>query len=268
MSATLVIERQLAQGVKVLELNDPERRNAMSESMAERFSRAVAALREDDSVRVVVLTGSGKAFSAGGDLDMLMEKVKIPPAKNRKLMELFYANFLSLRELEVPVIAAINGHAVGAGLCLALSCDIRIASEEAKLGLNFVHLGLHPGMGATYFLPRLVGPARAAELLYEGKIISATEAATYGIVNKVVSAGAFSQSVLEMAQNIASVGPQAVRQLRHSLELSPTQSLALCLRREAQCQAVNYANEEFFEGVTAAKEKRKPNFATNSKKVI
>src|SRR5262249_10307005 len=154
-------------------LDDPEARNAMGEEMAAQFLRAAGELKNDRSVRVVVLTGRGRAFSGGGNLDMLETKTRIAKEENQRLMREVYRSFISILEIDVPVIAAVNGHAIGAGLCLALACDLRIASADAKLGLNFVHLGLHPGMGATYFVPRLVGDARAAELLYSGATISA-----------------------------------------------------------------------------------------------
>ena len=241
-------------------LNDPETRNAMSEEMGQGFSRLIEHLKGDSSLRVVVLSGAGKAFSGGGHLEMLEAKTRISQAENENLMKVFYANFLCLQELEVPVIAAINGHAVGAGLCLALACDIRIAVEEAKLGLNFVSLGLHPGMGATYSVPRLVGPARAAELLYTGAIISAEEAARIGLINRVVPSAQFENSVREMANQIGAGGPRAIRELKASLRLLQGASLADCLLREAECQGADYVGTEFAEGIKAAREKRKPQF--------
>ncbi len=260
MSSTL-IEIKKTNEIATLVLNDAEKRNAMSTRMAEEFVAQVTLLREDKSIRVVILRGAGKAFSGGGDLDMLFEKIKITPPENKRLMELFYDQFLSIRTLEVPVIAALNGHAIGAGLCLACACDLRIATQSAKLGLNFVHLGLHPGMGATYFIPRLVGPAKAAELLYCGKIITAEEAKQIGLVNQVVSDGEFETCVSEVARTIATAGPQAVRELKKSLQLSSQLALEDCLRREASCQALDYAGAEFKEGIQAAKEKRSPRFS-------
>lgn len=193
-------------------------------------------------------------------MEMLLEKPKIPSHENRRLMELFYNNFLSIRALEVPVIAAINGHAIGAGLCVALGCDIRIATDTAKLGLNFVLLGLHPGMGATYFVPRLVGEAHAAELLFTGKIVSADYAARIGLVNQSVSPSEFENLVSSTASAIAGAAPEAIRELKLSLRNSQFASLDDCLRREAECQARSYSGKEFQEGIAAAREKRRPNF--------
>ena len=260
MLGKLVLREDREQGVTVLRLNDPEKRNAMSEDMAEEFLGHIEIMKEDRKLRVVVLTGEGKAFSGGGNLDMLFEKTKKSSEENKELMEKFYKQFLSIRELQVPVIAAINGHAIGAGLCVTLACDIRVAAKEAKLGLNFVRLGLHPGMGATYFLAKIVGRARAAELLYTGKIITADEAAELGLVNHVVEGDSFDALVEDLTKQIATAGPQSVRELKASLEINSTASLPEALTREAQCQALDYAGQEFLEGITAAKEKRMPEF--------
>ncbi len=260
MTRQLVLVERKTPAIATITLNDPEQRNAMSQAMAEEFAKVTQALRTDVALRVVILRGAGKAFSAGGHLEMLVEKMKLPTAENRRLMELFYAQFLSLRDIEVPVVAAINGVAIGAGCCLALACDLRIAVREAKLGLNFVHLGLHPGMGATYFLSRLVGPARASELLYTGRIFTAAEAEQYGLVNHAVPEEKFEAEVESVTAAICNAGPQAVRELKQSLSLSDTLPLAACLKREAHCQSLDYAGSEFAEGVSAAREKRKPQF--------
>ena len=251
---------RLESGIVVLSLNDPDTRNAMSEAMAEQFSSIVTELSNDRLLRVVVLTGVGAAFSGGGHLDMLFEKTKLSEDENRLRMEQFYKRFLSVRQIPVPVIAAINGHAVGAGLCLALGCDIRIAVPSAKLGLNFVNLGLHPGMGATYFLPRLIGPAKAAELLYCGSIITAEKALALGMVSQLVEPEKLSSCVEQLAKSIAEAGPQAIRELKVSLQLSEQSSLEASLKREALCQAQDYHGLEFLEGISAAKERRKPKF--------
>jgi enoyl-CoA hydratase len=264
MPSELVHVEETEAGIYRITLSDPESRNAMSERMAAEFSEKVKTLAANPGLRAVVLTGAGKAFSGGGHLEMLFEKTKLSKEENRKRMEEFYDHFLSLRLIPVPVIAAINGHAMGAGLCLALACDLRYAHCDAKLGLNFVSLGLHPGMGATFFLPRIVGRSRAAELFYLGKIISATEAARIGLVNGVLSDQSYADDITEFARAIAGAGPQAVRALKASLAHSSTQTLAECLAREAEAQADDYAGREFLEGITAAREKRKPEFRSGS----
>lgn len=260
MASTIELQ-QREPGIYQLTLSDPERRNAMSSEMGGEFYDTISKLRDTAELRVLILTGAGQAFSAGGHLEMLFEKTKLSREKNRELMELFYRQFLAVRDLDVPVIAKVNGHAVGAGLCLAMACDVRIAASDAKLGLNFVSLGLHPGMGATYFLPRLIGPARAAELLFAGKIVTADHAREIGLVNDVAPSTELDEKVMKLAREMASAGPQAVRALKASLRLSDQLPLAECLRREASCQARDYSGAEFLEGITAAKEKRKPKFS-------
>ncbi len=260
MSDELILVEQLENNIKQVVLNDPQRRNAMSEEMAELFVETVTKLKKDKNLRAVILTGAGKAFSGGGNLEMLFNKTKLSKSKNKKLMEKFYNQFLSIASLDVPVIAAINGHAIGAGLCVTLACDIRIASSQAKLGLNFVRLGLHPGMGATYYLPRIVGQAVSAELLYCGKIITAEEAVNIGLINKVVSSENFENTVMEAANNIATSGPQSIRELKKSLRNSSQDDLQTCLKREAEFQSLDYVGEEFLEGINAAREKRAAKF--------
>jgi len=259
-NSELVLVAKSSGGITTVTLNDPQSKNAMSEQMATRFAEVMNQLGSDKELRVVVLTGAGGAFSGGGHLEMLFDKTKLERKENQSRMEIFYDQFLSVRKLAVPVIAAIGGHAVGAGLCLAMACDIRIAVTTAKLGLNFVNLGLHPGMGATYFLPRLVGPARAAELLYSGSIISADKGLSFGLINTLVEPENFEAAVRSAAENISLAGPQAVRALKQSLLLSEVATLESALKREASCQAEDYAGSQFLEGITAAREKRRPVF--------
>ena len=192
MTESLLLEARDGD-VVTLTFNHPERLNAMSQPMGEAFASRVAGLLEDDRLRAVVLTGSGRAFSAGGDLGMIGGQAEHgqnePAGAQRRIldtMRAFYKLFLSVRELPCPTIAAINGHAIGAGFCVALACDLRVVAQEAKVGLNFTKLGIHPGMAATWTLPRLVGPALAAELLYTGRIVSGEEAHRLGLANRVV----------------------------------------------------------------------------------
>ena len=164
-------------GVAVLTLNVPEKMNRMDVEMGLAFEAAVMELRAlpPTTLKACVLTGSGRAFSAGGDLDFLMDRHNDAPSNNASIMREFYARFLSIRKLEVPLIAAINGPAIGAGMAVACACDLRIASPDAKIGITFVGLGLPPGMGSTYWLPSVVGPQRAAELVLTGEVIDGVE---------------------------------------------------------------------------------------------
>jgi enoyl-CoA hydratase len=256
----LVLLDECGGGIWRLTLNDPDSRNAMSVEMGKEFADAVRKLKGVSSLRVLEIRGSGSAFSAGGHLDMLLAKTKLSAEENRARMLEFYDDFLILTSLPVPVVAAINGHAVGAGLCLAMACDIRIADERAKLGVNFVKLGLHPGMGATYFLPRIVGRSRAAELLYAGKIVTASEAAGMGLVAQALPEDDFEKVTKSLLGDIAAAGPQSVRELKQSLSKGEESTLREALIREAECQALDYAGSEFLEGIMAAKEKRTPSF--------
>ena len=253
--------------VATLVLNDPERRNAMGEAMAETFAARVAELAADASLRAVVVTGAGHAFAAGGDLAMIQGRAdegrEGTPASQRSIrdaMRGFYQRFLSIRDLPCPTVAAIHGSAIGAGLCVALGCDVRIASREARLGLNFTALGLHPGMGATWTLPRLVGPARAAELLCSARVMSGEEAAAIGLVNRAVAPERVLPEAHELAASFAAAAPLANRALKRALARSASATLADQLAFEADEQAATFATRDVHEGLAAARERRAPRF--------
>jgi enoyl-CoA hydratase/carnithine racemase len=252
---------QDACGVGVITLNDPSSRNAMTEEMAEEFSALVSTCRSASrSLRAIILTGAGASFSAGGSLQMLAEKQRFSGEENRLRMVGFYNAFLGIRDLHVPLIAAINGHAIGAGLCLACACDIRIASPNAKLGVTFAKLGLHPGMGATYFLPSIVGISIATDLLITGRTLSADEAFRVGLLSRVTGESDLLTTAHSIAQDICRCGPEAIRQVLSGLRQGP-RSLSESLEREALCQSISYAGSEFNEGLSAIREKREPRFS-------
>jgi len=172
----------------------------------------------------------------------------------------FYQRNLSIHDLPIPTIAAINGHAIGAGFCFALACDIRIAVADAKLGMTFTKLGIHPGMGATYFLPRLIGTARACELLFSGRIIDAPEAERLGILSHVVAREAFPEAVQSLANNIAGAAPIAVRMVKRALYRGVQHSLDDALDLESMQQSATFQTADAREGIAAVLEKREPNF--------
>jgi enoyl-CoA hydratase len=246
-------------GVALLTLTDPERRNAMTGEMGEEMSAALAGLT---GVRVAVLTGAGSAFSGGGDLEMLAEKASRAKAGEDQTasMRRFYAAFLCVVDAPFPVLAAVNGHAVGAGACVALACDLAIVSATAKIGFNFSRLGIHPGMGGSWTLPRLVGPQRAAELLYTGRLVSGEQAAAYGMVLEALPAAEVLPRTLALAAEIAAAAPQPVRQLKRSLAGAGRRSLAEQLDVEAAAQAENFRTADVEEGLRAARERRDPHF--------
>jgi enoyl-CoA hydratase/carnithine racemase len=265
-SDALVLESREGD-VVTLTLNDPAHRNAMSEAMGEAFAREAARVANDASVRAVIVSGAGKAFCAGGDFDMLealTERAHAEPVLARPgvsdFMRRFYQLFLSVRQIPVPTIAAVQGHAIGAGFCLALACDIRLLAHEAKVGLNFVQLGLHPGMGVTWSLPRLVGPAVAAELLYTGRILDGEEAAAIGLANRAMLSTEIPDAARQMAAQIAANAPLAVRGTKRSLAASGASSLEDQLTREAREQALGYESDDMREGLSAAREGRAAGF--------
>lgn len=263
----VLVER--GDGVVTLSLNNPGRRNSMTEAMGEAFSAEIGRLRGDESVRAVVLTGApkGRAFCAGGDLGMIgghAERGTAKPgearARARDTMRRFYELFLSVRDLPVPTVAAINGHAIGAGLCITLGCDLRVAAADAKLAFNFSRLGIHPGMGATWTLPRLLGPALAADLLYTGRTLSGEEAAAIGLVNRAVPHDAVLAEATALARTVAEAAPLPVRGIKEALRRSETNGLDAQLGWEAEQQALCYETEDMQEGLAAAREKRPPRF--------
>lgn len=255
-----VIYENLTPTIAKVTLNDPDSLNAMSEGMADQFRAVVSTIRSAAArPRAIIVTGAGRAFSAGGDLAMLKKKTTLTKDENRDRMLWFYDSFLGILDLEIPLIAAINGHAIGAGLCVASACDIRIVSTGAKLGFTFVKLGLHPGMGATFVLPQVLGNAAARELLLTGRVIEADEGLRLGLVSKVVQPEALLGEAQKIAEEISANGPLCVQQLLRSVR-APSLTLKEALQREASAQADNYAGAEFLEGVQATMEKRKPNF--------
>jgi enoyl-CoA hydratase len=264
MSKQWVLESR-DEGVAILTFNDPERRNAMTQAMGEAFRQKIEAMVDDQDLRALVITGGGSAFSSGGDLDMIADRAAEAHAGNARksvgtFMRSFYELFLSVRRLPFPTLAAINGHAIGAGLCVALACDIRYVAEEAKVGLNFTKLGLHPGMGASWTLPRLIGPAHAAELLFTSRILAGARAAEIGLANRCLPQSEVLTSTLSVAREIADCAPIATRSLKQGLAHSLDSDLAGQLDFEAASQAVNFESEDMLEGIAAARERRPASF--------
>lgn len=261
-------ELQGRPSIGVLTFDDPERLNAMTEAMGVALADHVAVLRRDPGLRAVVLTGAGRAFSAGGDLGMIGSRAASgssdpggPPRRvNRDSMRAFYKLFLSIRDLPCPTVAALNGAAIGAGFCVALACDLRVAARDAKLGLNFTRLGIHPGMAATWTLPRLVGPALAAELLFTGRILSGEEAVQIGLVNRAVPREDVLREALALARACATSAPRAVRGVKRALGRSLSASLEDQLSFEAERQAECFESQDLKEGIAAVREKREPVF--------
>jgi enoyl-CoA hydratase len=254
------ISIETAGGIGRLTLNRPEERNAMTATMGGEIRDAVDALNRDESVRVVVVRGAGKAFSGGGDLGSLAKEAGLESeSEDLGGGANFYRSFLSVRHLEMPSIAAINGHAIGAGLCFALGCDMRIMHERARVGMTFVKIGIHPGMAASWNLPRLVGDAVAADLLYTGRLVGAEEALSVGLVNRIAGDD-FDRVVDESAAAIAANGPVAVRALKKTLSGTYERTIDQALESESEAQAMTFRTEDAREGIRAVMEKREPKF--------
>ena len=238
----------------------PAARNAMTDAMGAEIQRAVDELNARAGVRAVLLRGLGDAFSAGGDFAMLGARTRHGVDENRAAMRAFYAGFLSVRALRVPTIAVIAGPAIGAGLCLALACDLRLAAAGARMAASFVRLGLHPGMGATFLLPRLIGPAAAADLLLTGRSVDGDEALRLGLVNQVHAPDSLDAAARALAAQIASAGPIAVAQTKRTLQGSLDRDLDAALDAEADAQALDFATADLSEALQAIAERRPPRF--------
>ena len=250
-------------GVVVLTLDLPDRRNAMTGELTAAWGATIAGLRGDRTVRCVVVTGEGTAFCSGGDLSWIAESPDLTVDAIRDRMLPFYRTWLSIRDLEAPSIAAINGHAVGAGLCLALACDLRYAARGAKLSAPFTQLGMHAGMAATWLLPEAVGIAAARDLLLTGRAVSDDEAVRLGLVNGVSEPEKLLDDTLGVASRIAAAGPIAIRLTKSGLRAGGHASMEEALQYEALAQPVTFATDDLREGLAATKEKRKPQFTGN-----
>jgi len=255
----LRVERP-SDGVVLVTLANPEQRNAMSAPMTDAWKQTMADLAADATVRAVVVTGEGSAFCSGGDPRWIAGEPDAPVHRLRDRMLAFYRSWLSVRELEVPTIAAINGPAVGAGLCVALACDIRYAASSARMSVPFVKLGMHAGMAATYTLPNVVGEAHARELLLTGRMVDAEEAFRIGLVSSVTPDESFLDTVLERAAGIAATAPVASRLTKVALRDGGHADFDSALAWEALAQPVTLAMEDLQEGVRAAGERRTPDF--------
>jgi enoyl-CoA hydratase/carnithine racemase len=247
-------------GVAVLTLNQPERRNSMTVELTDAWRATLAELAADRGLRAVVLTGSGSAFCAGGDLSWLEIGAGANVDELRARMLPFYRTWLAIRDLDVPTIAAVNGPAVGAGAALAFACDLRYAATEAKFSVPFTGLGIHAGMATTWLLPEVAGLAVARELLLTGRAVDADEAVRLGLVNRVFPGADLLDEVLSIAGGIAAQAPVATRLTKIALASGGHASFEDALRWEALAQPVTMATQDMVEGVAAARARRKPVF--------
>jgi enoyl-CoA hydratase/carnithine racemase len=246
--------------VSTITLNRPEARNAFSPEMVALWRESLVKAKEDPDVRVIIVTGTGDTFCSGGDIrDMAEGRLQSWDMKNF-LWEGVHRIVLTLEDLDKPVIAAINGAAMGAGLDMALMCDLRICSDRAKLAESYIMMGLVPGDGGAYFLPRVVGLAKALELLLTGDVIGPEEALNIGLVNKVVPHDQLLKEAGMLAKKIASKPPLAVHMMKRAVYQGQTSSLRAHLDYISSQLSLLSVTRDHREAAQAFLEKRKPEF--------
>ena len=244
--------------IGTIKLNRPDKLNSMDTEMLPVFQEYVNQVKNNKDLRCLIITGSGNTFCVGANFrgSMTNDEGRLP----HEIFMDFYRPFLTIQELEMPIIAAMNGHAIGGGFGLSLICDIRIANKDSKYGANFARLGVHSGMAISYMLPRIVGLPLANELLFTGRLISGEKAAEMGLVNYAVEADEVLHKAWELALEIEGCAPVAVRMMKRSiytgLDWNPTHAAEL----EAHFQSRTFEMEDAKEGISAFLEKRKPTF--------
>ena len=256
-----MIASTTADRVTTITLNRPEKLNAFAGTMRDDLLAALRAAEADAECRVVVVTGAGRAFCAGGDVDFMRGLQRDGDiAGMRKLLDAGRDIITQIVEMTKPVIASVNGVAAGAGCNLALACDFRIASDQAKLGETFVRIGLHPDWGGTWLLPRLVGRSRALEILMSGRIVDAAEALAIGMVDRVVPAADLARETESHARSIAAGPPIAIAGIKRAVLQSERNEVGAQIELESEHQLRAFASNDAAEGMAAFFEKRPPNF--------
>jgi len=258
-SEFVLVER--TEGVVTLRLNRPEKLNALNVELGRALAQALVHAGDDKTVRAIVLTGAGRAFCAGGDLQLLRD-VRRRHATH-ELEGLLVAGkeiCMAIATMPKPVIAAVNGAAAGGGMNLALAADVRIASEKAIFAESFAKIGLYPDFGGTYFLPRIVGRALAAELFYTAETLSAEDALRLGIVNRMFPADQFEGETRKFVEALATAPPLAMRDVKRTLLGDDRKALEAALDEEMRLQIHCFLSEDCLEGLNAFFEKRKPVF--------
>lgn len=251
--------------VAILTLNRPEAMNALgAPGDGDQVAAACEAINDDQDIRCVILTGAGRAFSAGGDVKAMKAREGAFGGNGVKVRDGYRKNIhrvvRAIYGLEVPSIAAVNGAAIGLGCDVACMTDIRIAADTAKFGVTFLKLGLIPGDGGAWLMPRTIGMSRAAELLFTGDVIDAAKAAEWGLVSKAVPAETLMDEALALATRIAQQPPHALRMAKSLLKHGQTASYDTLMEMSAAAQAIAHHTDDHMEGVDAILEKRQPNF--------
>jgi enoyl-CoA hydratase/carnithine racemase len=253
------IEWQVADGIGTILLNRPEKKNAFTFEMVDEWAELVRLARTDDDVRVLVVTGAGSGFCAGGDLDALSERPTAISQK-RRIFDRVQRIALAMDDLDKPTIAAVNGPAVGAGMDMALMCDLRLAARSARFAESYVTVGLVPGDGGCYYLPRLVGMGKALELLLTGDFVDAVEAERIGLVNRVVDDDALLAETYALAARLAAKSPIALRMIKRATYQSARTDLRTSLDLISSHFGVVAVTDDAEEAMAAFRAKRPPEF--------
>jgi enoyl-CoA hydratase/carnithine racemase len=248
-------------GVRLLTLNRPAIRNAMTSELTAAWDEALDEAVADRETRCLVVTGAGNSFCSGADLSWLDQGGEDDVTIDRLRMRMlpFYQSWLRPRKLPFPVIAAVNGPTIGAGVCLALACDLRFASPSARFSTPFIYLGTHGGMGATWLLPEAIGVPRAREMLFTGRVVEAPEARDWGLVADVAQDDVVAHA-LAAAERIAEAGPIATRLTKTGLEAAAA-GLEAAIQWEALAQPVTMNTADIHEGIAAVRSGRAPKFS-------
>ena len=258
----VLVDRQAEVGTVVL--NRPQKLNAFAGEMRDLIGDAVEQLGSDPSIRAIVITGEGRGFCAGADIDYLNELVAEENARDfQRLLAAGERVVQEIRAAEKPVIAAVNGPAAGGGANLALACDLRIMAATASIGQTFVRIGLHPDWGGTFLLPRLVGVSRALELMWSGRMVGAEEALAIGLVNRVAPAETLRDDAMAWAHQLAAGPPLAVGRIKRALQESLDRDLDTMLAIELESQLACFESQDVKRGLFAFSSKDTPRFEGN-----
>ena len=249
---------ETTKNIAQITLNRPDNRNSMDDEIMPAFSEAVSRAKEDKDLRCLIVTGSGSSFCSGADFSggLFDSRGRLP---HQTLMDA-YGPFLALDKLEMPIIAAMNGHAIGGGFGLALMCDIRIANLHSKYGANFARLGLHSGMAVSYLLPMIVGLPRANELLFTGRLITGEKAAEIGVANYALEGDQILGKAWDLAEEIAECAPVAVKMIKRAIRRGIGWDPCSSAEIDSLYQSRTFEMEDAKEGVSALLEKRKAVF--------